>query len=606
MPGIFGFISVSQAQRQPEDTLRAMMEGLRHQKVASNVQITLADNDLYVGITEPLRTTLSQSVITSEDARVTIVLTGDCIPPLGTSSQLQIEGHRSENKDNEWLLRCYEDAPEAFFENLNGLFSGVLIDRRRRIVFLFNDRYGMERLYVYEVSGTVFFASEAKAILAVAPNTRAFDAQGVAQYLAFGCTIGERSLFQGIRILPGGSLWRWDNRLLTKSSYFSPNAWEQQESLAFPVFIDELQSLLLRIVPHYCRAPSPLGVSLTAGLDTRMIMSALPADRDNLLCFTYSGEDRDPLDAHIAAQIAAACGLKHYCLRIDQSFFRDFGTWVDQTVRATDGYFGVTGAHEIYFSRRANSLAPLRLTGNFGSELLRGASTFKPIHLAPGLLAPEIAGAVANGSQNAALFSSHPVTFAAFKEAPWNLFGNMAAGRSEIGFRTPYLDNAFVALAYRKPRGSVIAQEACSTVVRRSNPQLAAIPTDMAWLGSSATSTAWVRRLAAKTAFKLDYLNNEGFPSALAPAEPLFHALMKSSGLLGLHKHLHYRSWFRGPLAPFIRERLTDPSVGRSAFWNARFIERMADHHIRGRKNFVNEINAVLTLQSVEQQLLRG
>ena len=58
---------------------------------------------------------------------------------------------------------------------LNGLFSGLLVDRRRNLALLFNDRYGIERIYYHETPAALYFASEAKALLRVLPELRAFD-----------------------------------------------------------------------------------------------------------------------------------------------------------------------------------------------------------------------------------------------------------------------------------------------------------------------------------------------------------------------------------------------------------------------------------------------
>ncbi len=80
---------------------------------------------------------------------------------------------------------------------LNGLFAGLLIDRARQQALLFNDRYGSERLYTFEKDGAIYFASEAKALLAVLPELRAFDDTGVAQFLAFGSTMDGHTLFRG-------------------------------------------------------------------------------------------------------------------------------------------------------------------------------------------------------------------------------------------------------------------------------------------------------------------------------------------------------------------------------------------------------------------------
>src|SRR6202035_4334928 len=109
----------------------------------------------------------------------------------------------------------------------------------------------------------------------------------------------------------------------------------------------------------------------------------------------------------------------------------------DRTVYITDGCSGIFGAHEIYLNRQARQLAPVRLTGNYGSEVLRGVSTFKPIGLSPRLFNLEFGRSLTSSTQSVANGNEHPVTFAAFREIPWNLFGNLAADRSQVSFRTP-------------------------------------------------------------------------------------------------------------------------------------------------------------------------
>ena len=88
--------------------------------------------------------------------------------------------------------------------------------------FLFNDRYGIERLYWFEAGEATYFATEAKALLRVLPQLRAFDPEGVTDFLAFGCTLEWRTLFRGMHLAPGGSLWRIENGECRKSRYFDP------------------------------------------------------------------------------------------------------------------------------------------------------------------------------------------------------------------------------------------------------------------------------------------------------------------------------------------------------------------------------------------------
>jgi len=94
-------------------------------------------------------------------------------------------------------------------------------------------------------------------------------------------------------------------------------------------------------------------------------------------------------------------------------------------------------------------------------------------------------------------------------------------------------------------------------------------------------------------------------PDRLLPLDPLFGYLNSGLKLIGRHKFLHYRRWFRNELAPALRQVLADTSTRQSPFWNPRFLDRIADDHIGGKKNYVREINAVLTLNAVERLLVQ-
>ncbi len=199
----------------------------------------------------------------------------------------------------------------------------------------------------------------------------------------------------------------------------------------------------------------------------------------------------------------------------------------------------------------------------------------------------------------------HAVTFAAFREIPWNLFGSFAAGRSQVDIRTPYLDNEIVALAYQIPERARISPLPALHFVKDNDPALSNIPTDMGKVGEGGGIAGALSHFFSKVTFKLDYLNNEGLPHWLSPFDPLLRRFSSRAKILGLHKHLHYRSWFQRELSGYIKDVLTDAQTQRSPFWNSDFLEKMATEHTNGRKNYVLEINAVLTLEAVERLFFR-
>ena len=114
-----------------------------------------------------------------------------------------------------------------------------------------------------------------------------------------------------------------------------------------------------------------------------------------------------------------------------------------------------------------------------------------------------------------------------------------------------------------------------------------------------------MRRLFAETTFKLDYIHKEALPHWLTPVDSLLGALSKF-GVLGLHKYLPYRIWLRGDLAGYAKEVLSDAQTRRLPYWNAQFLGSLVEEHVRGRRNYTKEINAVMTLEAAERLLIRG
>ena len=284
---------------------------------------------------------------------------GECFPDDSQTAQSRDGGANGARPDGNWIVRQYREKGERCFESLNGLFSGLLIDRRNGCAFLFNDRYGIERVYYHETKDASYFASEAKALLRVLPDLRAFDERGVAQFLAFGCTLEWQTLFRGVGLLPGGSCWSWKHGTESrKERYFVPEDWTSQPALTPKEFDSAFDSTFRRILNRYIGSSATLGISLTGGLDTRMIMACLPETKERPISYTFSGRNEQTLDARLAARIASICGLKHRVLRITDDFLNRYGDFVDRTVLATDGCSGATGAHEIYFNQLARELGP--------------------------------------------------------------------------------------------------------------------------------------------------------------------------------------------------------------------------------------------------------
>ena len=605
MPGIIGVISPAPPE-QCKRLVTTMLGTMLHEKSYVFGTHFFPEIGAYAGWVAHPGSMAERISKCRSNNDVAILLSGECLTPDQMRERPSTPAGGTTPVSEHPVTCLYEREEERFVAGLDGLFSGLVMDPRRKRTLVFNDRYGCERIYHYEKDGTVYFASEAKALLRVLPELRAFDDEGVAQLLTYGCTLEGRTLFKGIRFLPGGSLWSFDG---VKSGscrrYFHPNQWEAQSALTEDAFEKAYLATFERILPRYLNNTSSIGISLTGGLDTRMIMAHVAAWGVRPVCYTFAGPSADTLDVRLAARVARFCGLEHHALRIGKNFVAEFGRHVDRTAFITDGCAGALAAHEIYLNAQARELAPVRLTGNYGSEVLRGMSTFKRQRFGGAVLDADFRRLVEKIPVDTANEGVNPVSRAAFQEIPWLHFGTLAAGRSQLTFRTPYLDNEIVQLAFRAPESARHSSRSALRLIHEHNPALAKIPTDrgLVWADHGFRRTA--RRLLAEITFKLDYLHKEGLPGWLSPLEPFFGPLAKI-GLLNLHKFLPYRIWFQQDLAKYVADVLGDPATKRMPYWNSQLLPTMVSDHVSGKENCTREIGAILSLSAVERTLLQN
>lgn len=524
------------------------------------------------------------------------------------------------------LVNLYEKLGLDAFEKLNGWFSGVLVDLRQRQAVLFNDRYGLNRIYVHEQDGRLFFSSEAKSLLAVFPKLRKLDARGLAEWFSCGCPLENRTLFRGISLLPAASAWIFTaNGVLKKKRYFHPSMWENQPDLSPEDYYQQLRNVFPRILKHYTNGSQRIAMSLTGGLDGRMIMAWARPNRGGLPCYTFNGSYRECADVRIARKVAEACGQSHQTISVGDEFLSGFPRLAEQTVRITDGAMDVSGAPGLYVNRLARHIAPVRLTGNYGSEILRRHVAFKPCALSPGIfssdIVPELAAAAHTYSEEA---HGNQLSFIAFKQVPWYHYARFAVEQSQISIRSPFLDNDLVALAFRAPRffsysrstsyaASVVntnsqdasfAFESCMRLITAGNAELSRIPTDR---GFTWTARKWANRLQreyhefwAKAEYAYDY----GMPQWIARIDRKLSALRLEKLFLGRQKYYHFRTWYRHQLASYVKDILLDPRSRSRFYVNGAALEPLVNDHVSGLRNYTVEIHKLLSLELLHRTLL--
>jgi asparagine synthase (glutamine-hydrolysing) len=250
LPGIVGLIT-NRPRAAAESELRAMVESLRHEPFYASGTWIYSEQGIYVGWVARRGSFADAMPLLNESGDVTLVFSGEEFPEPDTVALLRARGHQVEPHGPSYLVHRAEEETD-FPKSLNGRFHGLLVNRASGTAMLFNDRFGLQRLYYHEAKDAFYFAAEAKAILKARPELRATDPRGVGEFIVCGCVLENRTLFSGIHVLPPGSSWYFrGGRLEKKAAYFEPREWEEEEPYKPEDYFAQLRDVFVRNLPRY-------------------------------------------------------------------------------------------------------------------------------------------------------------------------------------------------------------------------------------------------------------------------------------------------------------------------------------------------------------------
>lgn len=604
MPGVVGLIT-KHSPRQAHEQLSKMVSVLCHETFYTSGTWSDESLGVYIGWVARRESSSSAMPILDDGTSKVLVFSGEDFPTSETLDRLRQCGRSRDPENLSYLVHLAEGDP-TFPRTLNGWFHGALVDRQRGTVTIFNDRFGMHRLYYYKTADAFYFAAEAKAILAVRTEARSLDPQALAEFITCGFPLEGRTLFPGIRVLPGASNWRFRaGELEQAETYFNPSEWDRNEPLGLEEYYQELRTVFSRILPGYFSGAHKIGMSLTGGLDGRMIMAWHQGAPGTLPCYSFGGMFRDCRDVVLARQVANACGQSHATIVVGQEFLSQFPTYAERTIYLTDGYAEVSHSPDLYAHVNAREIAPIRMTGNYGGEVLRGIWAFKPWEPPDGLFSDELVAHIRQARLVYEARNSKLLSAVIVQDIPCHLFGQFMLGQSQITLRSPYLDNELIKVVLRRPHHNSQADaELCHRLVTEGNSVLNKIDLDR--MQGARGLSAGLRRQTLEFLFKAEYAYDMGMPHWMVRLDHTLSWLRLENMFLGQHKWYHFRTWYKGALASYIGEMLLDNRTLSRPYLNPKYLECIVQRHLRGVGNHTEEIHKFLTIELIQRQLVES
>ena len=384
----------------------------------------------------------------SADGRVALVGNGELYNHRALRAELEAQGATfATSSDMEVALQLFLRDDLSMLPRLHGMFALAIVDLRtpgQPRTVLVRDRLGIKPLYWARKDGALWFASEAKALLASGRFGRRLRGSALVHYLQRGHIGGRDSAWEELHCLRPGHVLD-----LRADEVVRPRAWwsAPREAPSAPDAPGEVAEALDRAVGERLMADVPLGGFLSGGLDSAAIADSMArgAGQPPRLC-TVSFEEEALDEVALARVTAERLGAEHAVVlqRPDPSAVlevlpwhfdephadpSDLSTWlVSRVARESvtvalsgDGGDEVFGGyrrylHELWEARVRRALGPLRglagLAGALhprirrGPAFLRGKTFLQRVGAAPGRAAFDSAAVLGRPEVDALLHPS--------------------------------------------------------------------------------------------------------------------------------------------------------------------------------------------------------
>ena len=204
--------------------------------------------------------------------------------------ELEAKGYTFRSRtDTEVVLQAYAEWGEAVVEKLNGMFAFAIWDRRRQRLFMARDRYGIKPLYYYVDGKRLIFASEIKAILACPELERRISYEALNEYLSFQNIFSDRTLFEGILLLPPAHTLTLDlgnSHTCTVKRYWDYDFTEDGALTDERETEEELYRLFEQAVQRQLVSDVPVGSYLSGGMDSGSVTALAARHIPRISTFT--------------------------------------------------------------------------------------------------------------------------------------------------------------------------------------------------------------------------------------------------------------------------------------------------------------------------------
>jgi asparagine synthase (glutamine-hydrolysing) len=313
----------------------------------------------------------------NEDGTLHIVYNGEIYNHADFRSELVARGHVYRTHcDTETILHLYEEEGARAVGRLRGMFAFAIWDENKEELFIARDRLGVKPLYyVHAGDGSLYFASEIKALLEARAVSPELNYAALPDYLANHGTTADETLFAGVKRLPPGHTLTWRDGQIKIEEYwdvhYATGGGDEGAPRSDEDYVAEWGELFRDSVRLRLMADVPLGMFLSGGIDSSAIAAVMSGlVREPIKTFSVAFAEREANELAYARLVAEKFRTDHHEVVVSPE---DFFAALPRLVWHEDEPLAHPSSVALYFvSRLAAQHVKVVLTGEGSDEILAG------------------------------------------------------------------------------------------------------------------------------------------------------------------------------------------------------------------------------------------
>jgi asparagine synthase (glutamine-hydrolysing) len=376
MCGIAGIVCATRESNITEGLVREMCDRIIHR--GPDDEGIFVEDGAGLGIRRLSIIDLSggHQPVFNEDRSAWIVYNGEIYNFPELRAELEKSGHRFYTKtDTEVIIHLYEEMGADCVQKLRGMFALAIYDKANRKLLLARDRLGKKPLHYAMLKDKLYFGSEIKSILAVAPELAQVNSQGLLEYLYYGYVPDPITAFTGIQRVPPGHLLEFENGKVSIRQYWELPPYGTHRPASEPEILEELERRLLEATRIRLISDVPLGAFLSGGTDSSTIVALMArASSGPVKTFSIGFAKDDFNEAQYARMVARKFGTDHHEMILEPDVVQ---TLEDLTSSLEEPFGDSSMLPTYYVSQMARRHVTVALSGDGGDEIFAGYDRYR-------------------------------------------------------------------------------------------------------------------------------------------------------------------------------------------------------------------------------------